>query len=175
MKGFAVPRKKETPSVVVFDRVGRKNYSTGIDNVGVERDFNRLDIEGVDIDAFEKKMSEFESELAPALRRIIQAETLENADDRAILLNFIGLLFMRNSRLRENFRGFHEQLAKVIMNLALATPERWEGQVKQAKAAGYINPDADANYERTKAFIDGGRYKVDVSTNHHIATEMNTF
>jgi hypothetical protein len=175
LKNFAVPRKKGAPEIVVFDRIGHKSYRQGINNVAFERDFNRVDVEGVDIDAFEKAMSKFETDLEPVLQRIIQAESLENQDDRATLLAFIGLLVMRNPRLRENIRGFHERVSKIIMDLSLATPQRWNHQVEAAKAAGYMRPDTDADYARMKAFIDGGRYKIKVSNNWQMTLEMGTF
>src|SRR5262245_3301546 len=56
LKEFAVPRKKGAPEVIVFDRIGRKTYRQRINNVGFERDFNRIDFEGLKIDAFEKVM-----------------------------------------------------------------------------------------------------------------------
>jgi hypothetical protein len=174
LKSFAVPRKRNTPKVRVFDRTNHRTFEAGIDNIGLERDFNRVDLEGIDLDAFEKAISGFESDLAPALKRIIQAGTLENPDDRATLLNFIGLLFMRNPRLRERTRDFHERTAKAIMSLALSTRERWESQVRQAKAAGYMK-DADTDYEKMKSFFEKGEYNIEVSTNRHIALEMGTF
>ena len=54
----------------MFDRERKKVYKAGIDNVAAQRDFNAIDVEGMDADAFEKSMSGFETELADALQRI---------------------------------------------------------------------------------------------------------
>ncbi len=44
--------------------IGSKTFDCGINKVALERDFNRLDIEGIEPDAFEKAMASFESEAA---------------------------------------------------------------------------------------------------------------
>ena len=170
-----MPRKKSIPMVNVFDRQSRKVFDSGTENVALERDFNRVEIEGLEPDVFEKAMAEFEGQLAPALGRIITARSLKNEDDRAYLLNFIGLLALRNPRRRETIRKFHEQVAKRILDLVLATPERWEGQVKKAKAAGFIKAEATADYEAMKRFAEEDRYKVEVANERLIQLEVDTF
>jgi len=162
LKAFSIPRKKSSPIVNVFDRQSHKVFECGIHNVALEGDFNRIEIEGLKPDAFEKVMAVFEARLAPALARIIEARSFENKDDRAYLLNFIGLLALRTPRQREVVRNFHEQVAKRVLALALATPQRWEGEVKKAKAAGFIEANADTDYINMKRFADEERYTVEV-------------
>ena len=65
LKLFSVSHKK-VPQLTVFDRVRKKVYKAGIDNVAAQRDFNAIDVEGMDGDAFEKSMSGFETKLADA-------------------------------------------------------------------------------------------------------------
>ena len=57
LKGFAAPRKK-VAQVTVFDRRSRAPFVAAISNVGVERDFNRIDAEGYTPDHVEKGMAE---------------------------------------------------------------------------------------------------------------------
>jgi len=72
LKHFAVHRKKKKDYMVhVFDRKSRKQFQTATENVAVIRDFNRVEIDGHPPDVFEKAMASFESELAPALQRIV--------------------------------------------------------------------------------------------------------
>ena len=81
LKGFAVARKK-SHQLIVFDRKSRKTFSAATKNVAVERDFNRVEIEGHPPDAIEKVMSQFETEAAAALERIVAANT---ADGRPLI------------------------------------------------------------------------------------------
>src|SRR4051794_29866502 len=99
LKGFSVARKKRR-QIVVFDCNAGRSFETATENVAVETDFNRVEIEGHPPDAFEKGMARFEAEAAPALERIIAAKSIANVEDRSYLFNLIGLLAIRNPRLR---------------------------------------------------------------------------
>jgi hypothetical protein len=175
LKGFSAARRKGKPQVQVFDKGTHKTFPAAIDNVALERDFNTIHVEGLSSDAFESVMASFESDLGPALERIVATQSLKNEDDRAILLNFIAFLALRNPRQRELMRDFQERVAKQIMNLALATPERWANQVKKATEAGFLKPSPASSYENMKKFIEEGNYKVSVPTERHIQLEIGTF
>jgi hypothetical protein len=97
LKNFAVVRKKGKHQVCVFDREARKTFQAAIENVAVEKDFNRIDIEGIEPDAFEKGMAELEAEASPAIERTVSAGSFANDDDRAYVLNLIGLLALRKA------------------------------------------------------------------------------
>jgi Protein of unknown function (DUF4238) len=176
LKHFAVNRKKKKDYVLhVFDRKTRKQFQTSTENVAVIREFNRIELDGQPHDVFEKALSSFESELAPALQRIVDSRSLKNIDDRALLLNFIALLALRNPRLRESIRDFHERVAKVILDFTLATPERWARHVKGATEAGFMHPDADTDYAKAKEFQEKIEFRLELATNRHIQLEMDTF
>src|SRR5689334_24429157 len=109
LKHFAKPRARgSSHHVHVFDRDG-KAFTANISNVATERDFNRVDIEGHPPDAFEQGIAKFEGELAPALVRILNSKSIDNQEDRILLMNLIGLAAIRNPRHRENIRSFHER------------------------------------------------------------------
>ena len=175
LKGFSKPRKRgKTHHVVVFDRQG-KRFTSNILNIAVKHDFNRVEIEGNAPDVFEQEMAKFEGELAPALNRILEVRNLRSAEDRAILLNFIGLIAIRNPRHRETFRDFNEQVIKMMMDLATATKERWEGQMKQAREAGYLKDTSNITYEEMRDFVNKKEYRIELNTEFHIASEMEGF
>ena len=141
---------KKKPELVVFDAVDRKRFKTAPDNVALERDFNTIDVEGHPPDAFEKAMASVESEIGPALSRIVDARSLANENDRTLLLNLIGLLHIRNPRFREVKRSFQENVAKRILDIAMSSREMWDSQVKKAQDAGFVAKDADTDYEKLK-------------------------
>jgi len=175
LKGFSKPRKRgKTHHVVVFDRHG-KQFTSNIVNIVVKHDFNRVEIEGTAPDVFEQKMAKFEGDLAPALNRILEARNLRNAEDRAILLNFIGLIAIRNPRHRESFRNFNEQVVKRMMELATDTKERWEGQMKQGREAGVLKETKTITYEEMRDFVKKNEYRIDLKTDFLIASEMKSF
>jgi hypothetical protein len=174
LKGFV--RDRDTPKLFVIDAKEHRSFTTNPKNVAVERDFHAVDFDGLPRDAFEKDLSGFETELDDALRRIVAARSItkdENA--RAYLLNFICLLAIKNPALRENFRVAHEQAAKIMMDLATATPERWAAQVERAKKAGFLRADADTDYKKMREFSERGEYRIETMTSMHLQMVMQTF
>jgi Protein of unknown function (DUF4238) len=81
LKLFSVSHKR-IPQLTVYDRERNKVYKAGIDNVAAQRDFNAIDVEGMDADAFEKSTSGFETQLADALQPIVAARSFANEEDR---------------------------------------------------------------------------------------------
>jgi hypothetical protein len=123
-------------------------------NIANKRDFNRVEIEGQPPDVFEQAMASFEGELGPALVRILEAQSLDNENDRAVLLNAIALFSTRNPRQRETVREFHENTSHIMMELATATKERWEAQMRKVRKAGEIKDVQDVPYEELRDFVD---------------------
>lgn len=172
LKGFAKPRKHgASHHVHVVDRSG-KTFTTNIINVAAEKDFNRIEVEGHPPDAIEQGLSKFEGKLGPALVRILKSRSLKDQDDRLLLLNLIGLASIRNPTHRENFRSVEEQVAYMVMDLATASKERWEGQVEQIKASGYA-PNHDVPYEKLRKAVEDKAFRIVVPTERHIALEMS--
>jgi hypothetical protein len=177
LKGFAVERKKKRQKrqITVFDAKERKVFTTAIDNVAQERDFNRVEIEDFAPDAFENAMAGFESEISSALDRIIATESIAAEEDRIALVNLICALALRNPRLRETIRDFHGQVAKRVLDVMLATPERWAAQAKKIRDAGELKHLPELSYEELKEFARRTDFTVSVSTDHHIKLELETF
>jgi hypothetical protein len=173
LKAFAVPRKKEYQTTV-FDALERKTYPTNIKNVGVELDFNRVNIEGYEPDALEAGLGQFEGTLGPALERVLAAGNLKDFEDRAAVLNFMCLVALRNPRLRETYRDFRARFSKAIMRTVLATPERYASEMRRAQKAGHVKPNG-VSYEMMKRFIEEDNYRVEVTTDHHISLEFDVF
>jgi Protein of unknown function (DUF4238) len=175
LKGFC--RDPKCEQLFVIDGVEKRAFTTRPRNVAAERDFNRVDLEGVPPDALEVAFNAFETEAAAAIERTRQRRHFRDAEDRSVILNLIGLMAIRNPRWRGKMKDFHQEVMMRMMQTALATPERWASQVARAKAAGYIDPDADADahYETIKARVDGGHYRFQFPREKHIALELSTF
>jgi hypothetical protein len=101
----------------------------------------------------------------------LKSRSLQDQTDRLLLLNLIGLASIRNPSHRENFRGFEEQVAYMVMDLATASKQRWEGQVRQMKASGYT-PDHQVPYEELRKAVEDKAFRIVVPTERHIALEM---
>ena len=65
--GFTKSRRKDGQFSVVEIATGR-TFTTSPKNVAVERDFNRIDIDGISSDAIENALAPFEVEAVKAIR-----------------------------------------------------------------------------------------------------------
>jgi hypothetical protein len=172
LRGFTYDNKHRMVHVV--DGVKKRAYPTNIINVGAERDFNKLEIKGVNPDKLELGYNKFETEVAEAIDRVRRSRNFGDSKDRALILNLIGLMAIRNPRWRKAMNDFAARVAKMMMDLALETPERWAQQVAGAKGRGYIAPDADADYAKIKKFHEGGAYKIEMPRERNIHLELST-
>lgn len=169
LKGFTKNgSKKSMLSVIDFKK--KTQFETKPRNVGGIRDFNRINIDGVDQNTVETSLSEFEGRVATAIKRVDETPIF-NGTDKDHILNLIALLSIRSPEMRENFRQFQVQVLEMIMDLSLETKERWESQMEKMKADGQ-KLEPSISYEEIKAFHDRKKYRIELSTEHHLRMEM---
>lgn len=168
LKGFTDGRSKKS-KLAVLDCVEAKSFETKPRNVGSIRDFNRVDVEGIEPDAIEMALAEFEGSVATAIKQIEENRVFDG-ENRMLVLSLIASMAVRSPAMRENRRGFQAQIAERIMDIVLASEERWNSQVAQMKAAG--RDVGDASYESIKEFHESKRYTVEVAREFHIAMEF---
>jgi hypothetical protein len=173
LKGFARSRSKNAQLYVV-DAPHQRAFTTTPRNVAARRDFNRIEVPGHDPNLIETSYAKFEAKLAPMLVRLDASSRFAGQDDLNLALQLVGLLAVRNPRQREQLRRFHADVARRVMDLSLATPERWASQVRQAQAAGYLG-GVDVTYEQMREFVEQERYRVEVPTTRHVQLELQLF
>jgi hypothetical protein len=61
------------------------------------------------------------------------------------------------------------------MDLATATPERWDAHMRRAKTDGFLPADAAADYERMREFVERGEYRIETMPSRHLQMEMQNF
>ncbi|GJL86116.1 MAG: hypothetical protein DHS20C02_18910 [Micavibrio sp.] len=171
LKGFVKNRDKA--QLYAIDCENPEPFTPSTAGVGSRRDFHRIDIEGLAPDALENAFSGFEGELDQALRRINAARSLDDFNDKSFLLNLIGIIHVKNPQIRSVFHDFEENIARRVMDLTTSSREIYESQVRQAKENGYINPDADIDYETAKSFFEEKAFKIEVPTERHLQREMD--
>ncbi|WP_173088636.1 DUF4238 domain-containing protein [Devosia sp. 1635] len=171
LRGFAdgIGRKAR---VQVVDIDTLTSFRTLVRNVAAQRDFNRLDIEGIDPNALEDGYAHLESSAVNAIRRVCQTEKFDG-EDRMIILNLMALLVIRNPRMRCNWADVMERLWKMIGEMMVANPARWEQTRKGMKDAGYEVRE-ETTYESMRDFIQGGEYNVVTNRLVHIRLELET-
>jgi hypothetical protein len=169
LKGFAHKRSERQWYTHVTDFSADRTYTANVRNVCGERDFMRIEVDGYAPDAIENEMANFEAQCISAIRRIAETGKFDGEDANSTL-NLMALMAVRSPEMRENLRGFHEQVAKRVMDVALSTKDRWEGQTARMRADGV--PVNDATYEDVKSFHKREQYKVTLAREYHIGTEF---
>ncbi len=170
LKGFAKPRSK-IGKLFVCDLSERRRFRTKPRNVAARRDYNRVDIEGVDPNIVESQLSEVEGKADQALRRIFVAQSIANEEDFAMVLILIALLFLNNPTFRKQRDDIISNVAKQMMGNMLATPERWASVASQAEAGG-VNLNDSVSYEEVREAVATGRIVPHTMNHALIAQEM---
>lgn len=171
LKGFAKSRSKNA-QLHVADFEANRQFMTVPRNVAAARDFNRIDIDGVDPNHVESGVAVFESSLSKALERICHDGEVRDPEDINLIWNLIALLAVRSPGMRENIRHGHEQVMKRVLGLTLATKERYEATFADAARAGVLDAGNILPYERMLDFFDRDQYSIAVSTTHHVQQEL---
>lgn len=174
LKGFSKkPNKKSKLYVYDLSLFNWWPGATNLINIGKIRDFNRIDIEGQRIDVLESSLSAFETEADKVLRKIRDNGELPVEDDFVTLINFIALIAVRNPLAREGHKDFIKRVMKQILDLSIATKERWERSVESMKETGYGKDLPDITYEKVLQFHKEGKYDIDIANQFFYAGEFN--
>jgi hypothetical protein len=160
--------------ITVVDLNEGKRFTTNPRNVARERDFNRIESDTLDPNALETAYGMFEGEVAPILKGLTEGKECSE-DEFSYVLNLVTLLAIGNPRFRESFGEFQGNVRDQIMQVATATKERWESQMSQAKAAGYMEGVKEVPYEEIRASVVNRDFKFVTSTSEHAAVELKTF
>ena len=169
LKGFTKGRAKKS-KLTVFDFSERKSFETIPRNIGGIRDFNRIDIEGVDQNKFEADLAEFEGAAASALKKLEDTMAFEGEVRDAILL-LIAMLAVRGPEQREHIRKLEERIMNQVMGLTLQSKERWQSQVRQIQKENQDFQD-NVSYEELKDFFLKNEHRIELAREHHIRMEM---
>jgi hypothetical protein len=61
------------------------------------------------------------------------------------------------------------------MDLATATPERWDAHIRRAKKEGFLPGDAATDYEKMREFVKRGEYRIETMPSTHLQMELQNF
>ena len=158
----------------VLDVHRGRSFSTSPINVAVERDFNRIDIEGRSIDAIEQALAPFERQAAMAIRNVIESEKFPDDENFNLILNLLGLIAVHNPQLRKSFNHSREQLIHRIGDLLVSDKKIWEHHVKKARESGE-NINDDVSFDNVKQFIEERKYRLEFSPGSNLRVEFHAF
>jgi hypothetical protein len=132
----------------VVDASTRKPFTSSTANIAAERDYNKIEAQGVPADALEKELGKFERVIAPGIKRVRETASFgENGKDREDIINLITLLAVRNPRTRNDMDKLYTELFRAMVVMPFKDPARWDTVVEQLKAAGQWPEGAPVDFE----------------------------
>lgn len=158
----------------VLDTQTGYTFRTSPLNVGAERDFNRVDVEGHAPDAIENALAPFEGEAVDAIRRVIDSEAFPTDSDCNLILNLLGLIAVRNPKFRRSFNRWREQVLKQIGDLLISDKKIWDHHVEKDRAAGEGISDS-VLFEDAQEFVKNDNYKIEFHPQGNLRVEFNAF
>ena len=175
LRGFSMRVGNKKKWKIIAGNVHENRYfETTPRNIAGVRDFNRVEIDGIDPDYVENGLAQFEGMCTTAVQKV--ALTLEfDGDDRISVLNLISLLAVRSPPMRENMCDFRERVAHMQLGMVLHDKGRYERQfekmAKWMESQGETPPEF-VDYEKMKEGHEKHAYKVEVATEAHLRAEF---
>lgn len=118
--------------MLVLDALTRKHFYTQPENLTVERDFNRIDIAGIEPDALERALGVAESQICDAVRRTLAGQRFASDDDKSVVAQFAAALMIRNPRFRGLMAQTVEDALRITHRLQVANNQRpYDAQLRR--------------------------------------------
>ncbi len=149
--------------ICVYDKDRGASYKTSVNNAAVVRDYYKVDTDGtVDPYTLEKGLSVLEGSAIPVIKKITRGEEVSN-EERAYVAEFISVQHLRGQNMLKFVADTTALINAKMLDVTLASKDRWEQQTKQMQEKGYLLED-DISYEDLKKFHENREYEV--SFNH---------
>ena len=158
----------------VLDLHGGTCFRTSPKNVAVERDFNRIEIEGKPPDVLEQALAPFEGRAVQAIRNVNQSKTFPTDEDWSYIINFLCLFAVRNPQLRKSFNDSRELTMHVIGDLLVLNEKIWAHHLRKAQEAGYVGENS-VPFEEVKRFVKERNYHIEFAPGGNLRVEFRTF
>lgn len=173
LAAFTSNGEKDGQFYVLDVETGRA-FRTSPLNVGAQRDFNRVEVDGHPPDAIESALAPFEGNAMGAIRRVIDREAFPNDSDWNLILNLLGLIAVRNPKMRGSFNEAREQVLRRLADLLASDEKIWNRNVAKARDAGDSISEA-VSFEQVKQFVGEGKYKIEFHPEGNLRIEFNAF
>lgn len=173
LAGFTDTGKKDG-QFHVLDICSETCFPTSPKNVAVERDFNRVDVEGKPPDVVEKALSPFEERAGQAIRNVNRMQTFPNDEDFNWIIHLLCLIAVRNPQLRKSFNRSRELAIRVIEDLLVSDEKIWAHHLRKAQEAGYVR-ETSISFEEFKRSIKEAEYQIEFLPEGNLRVELRTF
>lgn len=168
LAGFAEISKKKK-RIAAFDVVSGREFLANTQDVGAERDFNRIESDPEDPNFLEKQLSELEGKIPLTVQSITETQTL-NEDTLSVILAVIALYYVRNPALRKQIHEQHERAIKMLFEHSVHDQENFEGVLEYIHGCGFDS--SGKTREGIREQLLSGEFKLEPDQDFLIDTEM---
>lgn len=159
----------------VFDLQTSRFFLAKPRNVACELDYNRISVRTLAPDAFEKALGRFESDAIREIRNICRTGKLPPTEMFSYAYNLLMLFAVKAPPNRRAMTELQTSTYGQLLRIWTSSREIFEARVKDAQERGFIRPDADLSFERSRDALRRGAFKVSIPTDAHILTEISIF
>ena len=139
-------------------------------SVGFENHFYRVEGDGLDPAGAESLLADFEAEMAPEIKRIVEARGFPDDQAYNAVVNFVGLLAARGPAMRRALTDPMERMAKHILQLRVSSEEVYNATNDRMRADGIDLPDIPCGEE--KRSVENDEIIVRLHPNHQVAYQL---
>ncbi|TAM65339.1 MAG: DUF4238 domain-containing protein [Microbacteriaceae bacterium] len=168
LRAFASDRSKPRLFVVNLDR--GSSFTTSPANVALENDFHTITAPDQPPDAVERVLSTLESEVAPALARVIESASFANEEDQGLILFFTTLLFVKNPQMRAVMDKVANALMSLVAKSHASNKAAWDEEMRLKQADGIMPQELDSEALRQSILND--EYTVSLTPEAHMQSEF---
>ncbi|MBZ0142995.1 MAG: DUF4238 domain-containing protein, partial [Rhodocyclaceae bacterium] len=161
LAGFT-PSGRRDDFLWVHDGKAKKGWRQRPREVACEKDFYRVDAEGLSPDVIEQDLAKLESACAQALARVLADRTLPSGETLAGLVGFVTLLIVRTPSFREMYLRNTRELIRFSTRFGIGHPEAFKSFQEEMAREGKPLPDG-ITQESLLAFLDDeSRYTIEI-------------
>ncbi len=151
---------------------GRK-WRARPDNAAHERDYYRIEQEGVPANAVEQAFGIFEGQAATALESIATTRAVPRGENLATALNFVALQIVRVPTFRAMIERNMVELSKWQMKMVFGDPRAFEFVMQDMRKKGSKLPDG-ITWEQMRDYVfDESRYTVEINRGSTLGTLLD--
>lgn len=164
----------EKGKLYVFDLDSGRSFLSKPNNIAVERDFNRIDIDGYPLDYVEQLFSSMESDANSAISTIENSKEFPSDKDYSAILHLICLTAVRNPFFRKHFNNTKEHTIRLISD-ALASDEQLLRRKLIELQKSELDFIGDFSVDEIKEFLNSGEYEIKFYPQENLRSEMKIF
>lgn len=173
LKNFATPRDRYKGRLWALDKSGKKQWPSTPNGVGHERDFNRIEAEGLHPNVIEDMLGEtIETDFPRVISYVERTRRLPkpNGELYSILMMIAALFAIRHPSMRDKVEDFYRRTDQIRIEADLSTNCFREKVIQNLKDKVLQEPENIFDVIKSRA-VDGG-YEIDFPVGFHIKAEF---